>query len=155
MNKNLKTLFTVTLAFGLGLGINNLAISSTPPTFKVAVVDIPKLVDSSGQIKNLKNEQLKKVEELKKFVDTAKADVEKQSTTENKQKLAKKYEDSLSAKQQANAEVYSKKLSEIDKNISDMVSKKATAENYDLVIAKNSVLYGGEDITNAIAIMIK
>ena len=78
--KNLKILSTVAFAFVLGLGVNNFAMSQSPASYKVAVVDVPKLVESSNQVKALKKEQLKNIEDMKKFVENAKADVDKQST---------------------------------------------------------------------------
>lgn len=147
MNKNLKIFGIIAFAFVLGLSTNNFANSKAPTSYKVAVVDVPKLVESSNQVKALKKEQLKSIEDMKKFVETAKADVDKQSTPANKEKLANKYQQSLLQKRKANAETYNKKLAEIDKKISAIITKKAQSAEYDLVLAKGTVLYGGEDIT--------
>ena len=149
--KNLKILGIVAFAFVLGLGVNNFAMSQSPASYKVAVVDVPKLVESSNQVKALKKEQLKNIEDMKKFVENAKADVDKQSTDENKAKLANKYQQSLVQKRKANAESYSKKLAEIEKKISNIITKQAQSSGYDLVLAKGTVLYGGEGITAEIA----
>lgn len=155
MKNHFKNLFIVSTIFSIALGISNIAQSETSECKKVAVVDLQKLVESSAQYKALKSSQLKNVDDMKKFLETAKADVDKQSTQENKQKLAKKYEEAIAIKQQANSDNYSKKLTEIDKNISDIISKKAKEKNYDLVIAKSSVLYGGDDITDELTKTLK
>ena len=147
MNKNLKIFGIIAFAFVLGLSTNNFANSRAPASYKVAVVDVQKLVASSNQVKALKKEQLKNIEDMKKFVETAKADVDKQSTEANKAKLADKYQATLLQKRKANAETYNKKLAEIDKKISEIITKKAQTSEYDLVLAKGTVLYGGEDIT--------
>ena len=44
---------------------------------------------------------------------------------------------------------------EIDKNIKAQVAQKAKEMNYNVVLPKNIVLYGGEDITDKIAKSIK
>lgn len=151
MNKNLKIIAVVAFAFGLGLGFNNFAMSDVPSSYKVAVVDIPKLLESSTQVKALKNEQLKNRAELEKLANTATVDIEKQSTEENKIKLAKKYKELIAQKSKANSEKYTKELNAIDKKISGIINKKAKSSNYDLVLAKNNVLYGGDDITEEIS----
>ena len=147
MNKNLKIFGIIAFAFVLGLSTNNFANSKAPASYKVAVVDVPKLVEASNQVKALKKEQLKNIEDMKKFVETAKADVDKQSTEANKAKLADKYHATLLQKRKVNTEAYNKKLAEIDKKISAIITKKAQTSEYDLVLAKGTVLYGGEDIT--------
>lgn len=151
MKKNLKIFGIIAFAFVLGISTNNIANSKAPATYKVAVVDVPKLVESSNQVKVLKKEQLKNIEDMKKFVERAKADVDKQSTDANKVKLANKYQETLNQKRKANSETYNKKLAEIDKKISAIITKKAQTSEYDLVLAKGTVLYGGIDITAEIA----
>lgn len=157
-----KSKFTLTsmiafFAFVLGLGINNIAMSDGINTdgIKIAVVDVNKVVTSSSQVKDLKNQQEAKKAELVKWLDTVKADISKQSTEENKVKLAKKYDEQLVKKQEANRNEYTKKLAEIDKNISQIINQTAKAQGYDIVFAKSAVLYGGEDITGTIAKAVK
>lgn len=155
MNNQLKLIFTAAFAFGLGIGMNNFAMSDVPSTFKVAVVDVPKVVVTSSQVKALKAEQAKKADALQKWIATAQADVKKQSTDEGKKKLIKKYDDELRKKQRANSDEYVKKLTEIDKNIGVVINQKAKEQGYNLVLAKGLVLYGGDDITDTIAKTVK
>ena len=142
------------LVLGIVIGANNFAMSDIS-TQKIAVVDIQSVVAKSTQVKTLKDEQTKKAEELAKWLDSVNADVKKQTTEENKQKLLKKYNDELARKKETNAKEYAQKLSAIDKNISDTIASQAKLKGYDIVIAKSSVLYGGEDITEQIAKALK
>ncbi len=89
------------------------------------------------------------------MLNTARADVEKQKTQEGKEKLAKKYDSDFQKKQQAIQKDYTDKLQSIDKDISGVIAKTAKDKGYDVVLAKGVVLYGGEDITNAISKLIK
>lgn len=143
----------IAAAFALGLGLNNLAISNVPS--KIAVADVNKIVSQSSQVMALKKEQQLKMEELQKWLVNASKDVEKQSTKEGKEKLVKKYDGEFQKKQQAIQKNYTAKLQSIDKEISAVIAQEAKAKGYDIVIAKNVVLYGGDDITQSIAKLVK
>lgn len=143
----------IAAAFALGLGLNNLAISNVPS--KIAVADVNKIVSQSSQVMALKKEQQLKMEELQKWLVNARKDVEKQSTKEGKEKLVKKYDGEFQKKQQAIQKNYTAKLQSIDKEISAVIAQEAKAKGYDIVIAKNVVLYGGDDITQSIAKLVK
>ena len=74
MKNNFKILTISLVAFAIGLTAGNYAISDVPANFKVAVVDVQKVVASSAQVKALKEEQKKKSQDLAKFIETAKCD---------------------------------------------------------------------------------
>ena len=122
---------------------------------KVAVVDVNAIVSNSSQVKALKNEQQAKLKDLDNWLKTVRADIEKQSTKENKEKLVKKYDAEFAKKQKAIKENYAKKLEEIDKNINQKIEEKAKADNIDIILVKNTVLYGGTDITKDLIKAIK
>lgn len=148
-----KSIILSILAFVVGFGINNFAMSDVPS--KIAVVDVNKVVSQSSQVMALKKEQGRKMDELQKWVTTARADVEKQKTQESKDKLVKKYDEEFVKKQQSIQKDYTTKLQAIDKDISEVIAKEAKSKGYDVVLSKNVVLYGGEDITNTISKLIK
>lgn len=150
--KKYLNILAIIAAFSIGLGFNNLAMSDVPS--KIAVVDVNKVVSTSSQVMALKKEQQLKTEDLQKWIKTAQADVEKQSTKEGKEKLAK-YDTELKKKQSAIQKSYTDKLQVIDKNISKLIADEAKAKGYDIVLAKNVVLYGGDDITGTIAKAVK
>ena len=131
-------------AFAIGMGFNNIAMSDIPANYKVAVVDVNAVVSKSAQVQALKKEQQTKLQELQKWLNNARTDVAKQSTDENKQKLAKKYDAAFAKKQEA-----------IDKSISETIATEAKAKNYNLVLSKGMVLYGGDDITASISKVVK
>ena len=147
------------IAFISGAGFNNIAMSNTPAAqpspVKIAVVDVNKVVSDSKEVKALKAQQDKKKDELVKWLETIKTDINKQSSNENKVKLAKKYDSELAKKQDANRKDYTKKLQTIDKNISAIINQTAKAQGYTIVFAKSSVLYGGDDITGVISKAVK
>lgn len=142
-------------AFAIGMGFNNIAMSDIPANYKVAVVDVNAVVSKSAQVQALKKEQQTKLQELQKWLNNARTDVAKQSTDENKQKLAKKYDSEFAKKQEAIKKNYATKLQAIDKSISETIATEAKAKNYNLVLSKGMVLYGGDDITASISKVVK
>ena len=121
----------------------------------IAVVDINKVVSSSTQVKALKTEQQAKIKELETWLVRVKSDIEKQSTKENKEKLIKKYDAEFVKKQEAIKDNYLKKSQAIDKTISQKIEEQAKAKNYDVILTKSAVLYGGEDITKDVIKAVK
>lgn len=154
MKTELKSLVISLLVFGTIISVSNVAKSDLVGQ-KIAVVDVAKVVTNSNQVKALKEEQTQKAQELTKWLEIVRADVAKQSNEVNKQKLTKKYEEELAKKREVNTQEYAKKLAEIDKSISATIEQQAKAKGYTLVIAKSSVLYGGDDITAEIAKVVK
>lgn len=155
MKNSIQTLTIAVATFALGLGLNSFAVGDMPANYKVAIVDINTVVAKSAQVQALKKEQLKKTEELQKWLNSARADIAKQSTEANKQKLTQKYETTFAKKQEEIQKNYANKLAAIDKSISATIEKEAKNQNFDLVLSKGIVLYGGTDITEAISKVVK
>lgn len=122
---------------------------------KVATVDVQKIVNKSAQVQALKKEQDAKRKELAQFIKKAQDEIKAQTDEGKKKALAQKYDKELSAKREANAKAYKAKLAAIDKSITDSIVSQAKAMGYDLVLTKNIVLYGGDDITEAISKVVK
>ena len=132
-----------------------LTFSNAVMAQNVAVVDVQAVVSKSAQVQALKNEQKTKVQELEKWVQNCKADIDKQKTQEGKDKLAKKYDAELAKKQEAIAKNYKEKLQAIDKSITATIESQARAKGYDMVISKSVVVFGGDDITADVQKVVK
>ena len=116
----------------------------------VAVVDLQKLVSNSSQVKQLKQEHSKKMDELNKIIVNARGAIANETDTAKILQLEEKYTKEFNAKKQALEKDYNTRLSNIEKNIQAEITKKAQNDKYDYVFAKSVVLYGGKDITNEI-----
>lgn len=116
----------------------------------IAVVDLPKIVGNSSQVKQLKQEHNKKMDELNKIIINARGAIANETDSAKILQLEEKYTKEFNTKKTALEKEYNTKLEAIEKTIKDEISKKAKQDNYDYVFAKSVVLYGGKDITNEI-----
>lgn len=155
MKKQIKLVTLSVLVFALGMTAGNFAISDVPANYKVAIVDVQKVVSSSAQVKALKADQKKKGQELAKFIETAKTAIEKEKDTKKREALEQKYNKEFNAKRLEMAKSNEKKLLEIDKNITNLINTKAKEDGYNLVLVKGAVLSGGTDITDEITKAVK
>ena len=116
----------------------------------IAVVDLQKIVSNSSQVKQLKQEHSKKMDELNKIIINARGAISNETDSAKILQLEEKYTNEFNAKKTALEKEYNTRLSAIEKSIQDEIAKKAQKDKYDYVFAKSVVLYGGKDITNEI-----
>ncbi len=138
-----KSVFVVMLGFFLA---NSCCFAED----SVAVVDLQKIVSNSSQVKQLKQEHSKKMEELNKIIINARGEISNESDEKKIIKIEEKYTNEFNTKKSLLEKDYNSRLSAIEKNIKDEIAKKAKKDNYDYVFAKSVVLYGGKDITDEI-----
>ncbi len=149
MTKKISFLFICLMAFALGYSINNIAISDTAP--KIAVVDVQRLIQNSSQVKQLKADQEKKITEMQSTIQKAQAEIAKETDPNKIAALEEKYRNQINDQKLALDKDYNDKLTKIDSEIRASVIEKAKSLNYNLVLPKSMVFFGGEDITDAIA----
>ena len=154
MKNQLKVLSVAALALGLGFGISMSATTAAPGS-SIAVVDVAQVINNNSQVKALKEKQEKKSEALKSWVESARADVEKQTTDAAKESLTQKYNKELQAKVDTQRKELYAESTKIDAKIGSAIAKKAQADGYSLVLVKGAVLYGGSDITEAVKKAVK
>lgn len=153
MNRKISFLFICLMSFALGYSINNLAISDTAP--KVAVVDVQQLIASSNQVKQLRAEQDSKLKEMQSTVDKARAEIASETDPAKITALEEKYRNQINEQKLALDRDYNEKLMKLDSDIKSTVVEKARSLNYNLVLPKNVVFFGGDDITEMISKDIK
>ena len=140
-----KSFFVLILSFFLA---NNYVFAED----SIAVVDLQKIVSNSSQVKQLKQEHSKKMEELNKIIVNARGEIANETDSSKIAKIEEKYTKEFNAKKLALEKEYNNKLDTIEQNIKDEIAKKAKKDDYDYVFAKSVLLYGGKDITNEISI---
>ena len=131
------------LILGLFLSINYVHAEGGT----IAVVDLQKIVSNSAQVKQLKQEHAKKMDELNKIIVNARGEISNETDSAKILQL-----EEFNTKKSALEKDYNARLNAIEKSIKDEIAKKAQADKYDYVFAKSVLLYGGKDITNEIKI---
>ena len=153
MYKKLNVAIMITLAFGIGYSLNNIAISET--NLKIAVVDTSKIVSNSSEVKNLKSDQQAKLKQMQSTLERARQEISQETDPEKAAKLEEKYREEINRQKIALDENYNKKVKEIDNKIRIAVVDKAKSMSYDLVLPKDIVFWGGTDITSDVEKVIK
>lgn len=121
----------------------------------IAVVDLNKIVENSAQVKQLKQEHSKKIADLDKIIVNARGEISNEKDPAKVLMLEDKYMKEFNTNKEILEREYNNKLSAIEKNIKNEISKKARQGDYDYVFAKSVVLYGGKDITDELLNSIK
>ena len=122
---------------------------------KIAVVDLQQLVSNSSQVKQLKQEHSRKIDELDKIIVNARGEISNEKDPAKVLLLEDKYMKEFNTKKEALEKDYNNRLSAIEKNIKGEITKKAQKDGYDYIFAKSVVLHGGKDITNELVGSIK
>ena len=154
MKKYILILSISILAFTCGYSLNNKAISGDTD-YKIAVVDLQQLISNSNEVKKLKAEQEKKMQTMQSTLEKARVEMSKETDKDKLAAIEEKYRNDINRQKTAMEQEYNTKFNEIDKNIRNAVIEKARAMNYNLVLPKNIVLLGGDDITAQVAQFVK
>lgn len=132
--------------------LSSLCVNATED---IAVVDLSRIVENSAQVKSLKQEHSRKIAELDKIIVNARGEIANEKDPAKVLLLEDKYMKEFNNNRDSLEKIYNDKLSVIEKNIKDEISKKAQKDGYDYVFAKSVVLFGGKDITNELLNSIK
>lgn len=146
-----KTSILLALVATLTLGLCTACKFQT----KVAVVDLAAVVSNSEQVKALQAEQNAKAQELTKWLQDAQATVNKQKDEEKKNALLQQYNAEFAQKREALAQQYAAALQKVDASITETIANEAKKLGYTLVLAKGATIYGGDDITEKVAKVVK
>lgn len=156
MNKKFLGLTIIMSAFILGFSVNMLAISKPQPqSFRIATVDIQKIALNSEELKNLKIEEEKQLQDLQSAINKAKIEISAEKDPSKIAQLEEKYRNEINEKKLNMDANYNKKLIAINDKIKTAIVEKARSLNYSIVLPKNAVLFGGDDITSQVEGIIK
>lgn len=133
------------LFFIAGYTMNDVAISF--PRYKVAVVDITKVMDKSSEMQSLKISQEKQAKELDTLISKAQNELANEHDPNKFVQLEANYKKQIETKRDAIDNEYNKKIIQITSNIKSLISNEAKKTDYNLVLPAGMVISGGDDIT--------
>lgn len=122
---------------------------------RIGVVDIQSLVNRSSAVKALKNEHSSQIQSLNSIVTEAQNAIARETDPQKIVILQDRYNEEFNRKKDIIDKQYQSKLTSIENSLRKDIEASAKKNNYDFVIAKSLVFYGGEDITEIIAKDIK
>ena len=94
---------------------------------KIAVVDISKIVEKSEKVKELRDDNNKKLDELEQWIEESRVKVQKEKDKAKKEQLIDQYQDIARQRENIIKHNYEAKLQEINDEISATIKK--TAKN--------------------------
>ena len=153
MYKKFSIVLMLALAFGIGYSLNNIAVSNT--NIKVAVIDTAKIISNSAEVKSIKSEQQTKMKEIESILAKAQEEISKETDVSKAAKLEEKYREEINKQKLALDTSYNQKISALNTKIHTAAENKAKNSDYDLVLPKDIVFWGGEDITAEVEKEIK
>ena len=155
MKKKILATLIVIGSFVAGYSINSIAVSNTNPEYRIAVVDIQQIVANSKEITALKLDQQKQMQNMQATIEKARTEISKEKDPAKISQLEEKYRNEINKETFALDKSYNDKLTAIDSKIKTAVVEKARSMNYNMVLPKNTVLFGGDDITDQVATILK
>ena len=150
--KKVAYLFAIVAALSVGFGVGCCYYSAQN---KVAVVNVPVVVEQSAEVKSLREEQALKAQELEQWLQNARKDVESETDKEKQEALLQKYNAEFAVKREELQKDYAEKVKSVDEKITQTISDFAKKKGYKLVVAKAFAIYGGDDITEEVAAIVK
>ena len=133
------------ICFFIGYSANDIAVSF--PKYKVAVVDIPQILEKSSDLQSLKASQEKQMNEINTLVSKAQNEIANEQDRNKIMQMESKYRKEIEDKKLAMDEDYNKNMVKITNKVKSLVSAEAKKTDYNLVLPTGMVISGGEDIT--------
>jgi outer membrane protein len=135
--------------------VQSSASSTSSSNSKIAVVDIQSLVSQTPSVLALREERKNQIAGLQQWINGANAEINQIADQAAKTALFQKYQLELNQRQQSMQSEYAQKVQSIDAELSKLIADEAKNSGFDYVFAKGIVVFGGTDITENVAKLLK
>ncbi|MBR1825787.1 MAG: OmpH family outer membrane protein [Alphaproteobacteria bacterium] len=129
--------------------------SNSNCSWKIAVVDIMSIVNGSQDVATLRQNHAVRSQELSQWLQLAQNEVNNQTDQQAKQSLFQKYNAEFAQRRNAVNQMYQQELASVDQSITKIIMDEAKKLGYNMVLTKNVVVCGGDDITEEVRKLIK
>ncbi len=150
--KSKTKLFIVTFAvFGVLFGFSTKTLAQS----KIALVDMVQIVHNYDKAKQAQAELQANQAELNKMITNARQEVKKIKGENKKKEREKTLTENIMNKSKLFRENFSKKWQQVQSDVLVTIKQVADREKFDLVMDKQTVIAGGEDITQKVLAELK
>ena len=122
---------------------------------KIGLVDMAKIFNNYDKAMNARDNLKANQKEIQKMITNAQEELKKLESDKAKKEMEKKFVAKIVKKDKAFKQNFSKKWKKIQHNILTTIKKVADKQGFTLVVDKQSVIAGGEDITEQILAALK
>ena len=122
---------------------------------KIAVVDVQFLVNQTPAVLALRAEQQQNASIIQNWINGVNSQLSQIADQNTRNATAQQYQIELNKRQQMLQSQYAMKIQAIDAELSKLVSDVANEKKLDYVFAKGMVVFGGTDITEDVAKLLK
>lgn len=117
------------------------------PAIKYGYVDVNKVVASSKAVQKANKERAAEKKKIIKFIEESANKMNKEEDEKKREEMKNQFDLDLTAKKSAMSKSYGEKLMKINNDINAELIKIAKDKDYQLILTKDAVLYGGDDLT--------
>ena len=114
---------------------------------QLGIINVQALVSRTPSVVALREEEMKKREELQQWVNGVNQEIAAEADAAKKAELTQKYQTELNERQQKLQAEYVKKVQKIDAEILKLIENVAKKENVEYIFNTGSLLFGGKDLT--------
>lgn len=117
---------------------------------KIGYIDMPKILSSYSKAKEISKEIESQQVQIQKMINDAKIKIKSAKSEKIRNSMEKKLTAQIQQKNNVFRADYEKKVQVLQSCIFNTVGKVAVDKNLDFIVRKETVIVGGEDITDAV-----
>jgi len=127
-----------------------ISFSSTAMASKLGIVDLGKVIENYSEAQEVTADLKVKEKELQQFVLDAQKQIKAAKTPVEKNNLEKQLGEQFNIKKNAFAKQQAEKWQEIEDDVFEKIKKISKSKKFDMVLNKQSVIVGGNEITDQV-----
>ena len=129
--------------------------ADSQPAIKYGYVDVNKVVASSKAVQKANKERAAEKKKIIKFIEESANKMNKEEDEKKREEMKNNFDLELTARKSEMSKSYGEKLMKINNDINAELIKIAKDKDYQLILTKDAVLYGGDDLTQDLIKVVK